>query len=147
MTDLGIYNYIRNELSKGVPKEQIRAILLQGGALTPETINIAFADVESGNVPVTPNHREILIQESIPKSNSKTIIITFITIVVVILAGYFGYQYYAQAQAKESVATFLCSGDIIERASVALSETGFTSLPINSNMSDRVEAVGEMIKI
>ena len=122
---------------------------MQGGALTPETINIAFADVESGNVPVTPNHREILIQESIPKSNSKTIIITFITIVVVILAGYFGYQYYAQAQAKDSLATFLCSGDIIARTSVALSEAGLTSFMTSrsSDMSGFGQALGNVIQI
>lgn len=53
MTDLGLYNFIKNALAKGETKEQIMATLA-GASWTPEAIAEAFTSVESGVAP-TPS--------------------------------------------------------------------------------------------
>jgi hypothetical protein len=53
MVDLGIYNYIKNELAQGQPKESLTVVLQKRG-MNEADIADAFASVESGAMQVTP---------------------------------------------------------------------------------------------
>ena len=78
MTDPGLYNYIKSELTSGKTKEQINTSLMQGGGWTQVDIDTAFSDVQSGNIPTVDTNKIV------PPINKKATIALIMGVIILL---------------------------------------------------------------
>ncbi len=83
MTDLGLFNFIKNAITQGKSKEEINSILFKAG-LNQTDINQIYTDIQNNNVPVinTTGENPTRMSRASTFSSSRPTLIT-------VLCGYF----------------------------------------------------------
>lgn len=83
MTDLGLFNFIKNAITQGKSREEINSILFKAG-LNQTDINQVYIDIQNNNVPVinTTEENSTRMSRALTSNSNRPTMIT-------VLCGYF----------------------------------------------------------